>query len=42
MGVAKLVPTALLASTALYMGSNSDISQKFKMGDKSEGVANTL
>ncbi len=25
-----------------YLGSNPDISQKYKMGDISKGVANTL
>jgi hypothetical protein len=37
--VAKLV-ARLLATAAL--GSNADISQKYKMGDTSKGVANTL
>jgi hypothetical protein len=39
--VAKLV-ARLLATAALPLGSNPDISQEYKMGDISQGVANTL
>jgi hypothetical protein len=33
---------ARLLATAALMGSNPDISQKYKMADISQGVANTL
>jgi hypothetical protein len=39
--VAKLV-SRLLATAALCMGSNPDISQKYKINDLSKGLANTL
>jgi hypothetical protein len=39
--VAKLV-AHLHACYGSYLGSNPDISQKYKMGDISKGVANTL
>ncbi len=38
--VAKFV--AHLVAIGSSLGSNSDISQKYKMGDLSKGVANTL
>jgi hypothetical protein len=39
--MAKLVVRPL-ATAALRLGSNADISQKYKMSDISKGVANTL
>ncbi len=42
MGTEAKLVARLLATAALYIGSNPDISQKYIMGDISKRVANTL